>query len=372
MSKFFQTSKKGETHELKEELNSDNKEKQKNAIKKVIASMTVGRDVSSLFSDVTRLISTVAIDIKKLVYLYVMNTAKSQPEKAVLLAGSFVRDSQHDSPLIRGLAIRTMSAINVEKMADYLADPLKKALRDSDPYVRKTAATAVAKMYSINLAKVEEGGFLEILQDLMSDSNPTVVSNAVAALCEIREVSGVNGVPGANPNNDLAEFKPQTVHTLLNALNEASEWGQVYILEGLSGYHAKTQEEADLIAERIIPRLQHGNAAVVLAGVKLLVQYLETWAKRAPIETRAETIRKFCSKMAPPLVSLVRCSRRRPSECASCVRLATPLCCLARWSRHKTARFVPHSPAAFCTYYRAPCTPLVASESAGSCTRNFK
>uniref|UniRef100_A0A7S4LG68 AP complex subunit beta n=1 Tax=Eutreptiella gymnastica TaxID=73025 RepID=A0A7S4LG68_9EUGL len=267
--------------------------------------MTVGRDVSSLFSDVTRLISTVAIDIKKLVYLYVMNTAKSQPEKAVLLAGSFVRDSQHDSPLIRGLAIRTMSAINVEKMADYLADPLKKALRDSDPYVRKTAATAVAKMYSINLAKVEEGGFLEILQDLMSDSNPTVVSNAVAALCEIREVSGVNGVPGANPNNDLAEFKPQTVHTLLNALNEASEWGQVYILEGLSGYHAKTQEEADLIAERIIPRLQHGNAAVVLAGVKLLVQYLETWAKRAPIETRAETIRKFCSKMAPPLVSLV-------------------------------------------------------------------
>lgn len=41
------------------------------------------------------------------------------------------RDSQHESPLIRGLAIRTMSAVNVEKMADYLADPLKRALRDS-------------------------------------------------------------------------------------------------------------------------------------------------------------------------------------------------------------------------------------------------
>lgn len=86
----------------------------------------------------------------------------------------------------------------------------------------------------------------------------------MAALTEIREVSGARGIRGADSNNDLAEFKPQTVHTLLNALNEASEWGQVYILEGLSGYNAKTQEEADLIAERIIPRLQHGNAAVVL------------------------------------------------------------------------------------------------------------
>lgn len=36
MSKFFQTTKKGETLELKEELNSESKDKQKNAIKKVI------------------------------------------------------------------------------------------------------------------------------------------------------------------------------------------------------------------------------------------------------------------------------------------------------------------------------------------------
>lgn len=41
----------------------------------------------------------------------------------------------------------------------------------------------------------------------------------------------------------------------------APEWGQVYILEGLSGYTPKTQEEADLIAERIVPRLQHGGQA---------------------------------------------------------------------------------------------------------------
>ena len=50
-AKYFANSKKGEIFELKGELNSDKKEKRKEAVKKVIASMTVGKDVSSLFPD---------------------------------------------------------------------------------------------------------------------------------------------------------------------------------------------------------------------------------------------------------------------------------------------------------------------------------
>ena len=44
-SKYFQTTKKGEMFELKAELNSEKREKRKEAVKKVIASMTVGKDV---------------------------------------------------------------------------------------------------------------------------------------------------------------------------------------------------------------------------------------------------------------------------------------------------------------------------------------
>ena len=42
-AKYFANSKKGEIFELKGELNSDKKEKRKEAVKKVIASMTVGK-----------------------------------------------------------------------------------------------------------------------------------------------------------------------------------------------------------------------------------------------------------------------------------------------------------------------------------------
>ena len=47
-------------------------------------------------------------------------------------------------------------------------------IQDEDPYVRKTAAVCVAKLHDINAQLVEDQGFLELLKDLLSDSNPMV------------------------------------------------------------------------------------------------------------------------------------------------------------------------------------------------------
>ena len=119
-SKYFQTTKKGEIHELKEELNNPKMEKKKEAVKKVIAAMTVGKDVSMLFTDVVNCIQTQNIELKKLVYLYLINYAKSQPDLAILAVNTFVKDTQDPNPLIRALAVRTMGCIRVDKIVEYL------------------------------------------------------------------------------------------------------------------------------------------------------------------------------------------------------------------------------------------------------------
>jgi len=109
------------------------------------------------------------VQVKKLVYLYLINYAKSNPDLTIMVrvhtwcagggrmvmcsialshlnpaqaVNSFVKDSEHPSPLIRALAIRTMGCIRVEKITEYLAPPLKRALGDEDPYVRKTVRRA--------------------------------------------------------------------------------------------------------------------------------------------------------------------------------------------------------------------------------------
>ena len=67
-----------------------------------------------------------------------------------------------------------MGCIRVDRITEYLCEPLRRCLVDEDPYVRKTAAICVAKLFDINPEMVDEQGFLEMLQDLISDSNPTV------------------------------------------------------------------------------------------------------------------------------------------------------------------------------------------------------
>ena len=100
----------------------------------------------------------------------------------------------------------------VEKITEYLCEPLRRCLKDEDPYVRKTAAICVAKLYDINADLVKDQGFIDKLMELISDSNPMVVANAVAALAEI---------------NAEPEMTPSSVNKLLTALNECTEWGQV-------------------------------------------------------------------------------------------------------------------------------------------------
>lgn len=78
------------------------------------------------------------------------------------------------NPLIRALAIRTMGYIQVEKIIDCLVDPLRHCLRDRDPYVRKTAAICVAKLYMYDNVLVESEQFIDMLRDLLTDPNPTV------------------------------------------------------------------------------------------------------------------------------------------------------------------------------------------------------
>ncbi|XP_022760479.1 beta-adaptin-like protein B isoform X2 [Durio zibethinus] len=219
---------------------------------------------------------------------YFSTTKKGEIPELKEELNSQYKDSQDPNPLIRALAVRTMGCIRVDKITEYLCDPLQRCLKDDDPYVRKTAAICVAKLYDINAELVEDRGFLESLKDLISDNNPMVVANAVAALAEIQE----------NTSIPIFEITSHTLSKLLTALNECTEWGQVFILDALSRYKAADAREAENIVERVTPRLQHANCAVVLSAVKMILQQME-------LITSTDVVRNLCKKMAPPLVTLL-------------------------------------------------------------------
>uniref|UniRef100_A0A7S1PK62 Beta-adaptin appendage C-terminal subdomain domain-containing protein n=1 Tax=Alexandrium catenella TaxID=2925 RepID=A0A7S1PK62_ALECA len=251
--------------------------------------MTVGKDVSALFADVVNCIQTDNIELKKLVYLYVMNYAKAQPELAILAINTFRKDASDSNPLIRSLAVRTMGCIRLDQVTEYLLEPLRKCCQDPDPYVRKTSAICIPKVYDINPELVEDQGFIEILKDMLSDGNPMVVANAVAGLAEISEACG----------KDLLDLHVKaTVTKLTAALNECNEWGQVFILDALSSYVPACGPDADFITERVTARLSHVNPAVVLAAIKVILKCME-------YVDNTEAVRMLAKKLNPPLVTLL-------------------------------------------------------------------
>ena len=148
MSTYFKTDKSSELSELIHELNSNKPDDRKEAAKQVIAMMTIGKDVSALFPHMVKCMETQSIEMKKLVYLYIINYAKSKPDLTIMAVNSFQKDAREKmNPLMRALAVRTMGCIRIERITEYLCESLKDCLNDDDPYVKKTAALAVAKLF---------------------------------------------------------------------------------------------------------------------------------------------------------------------------------------------------------------------------------
>mmetsp|Transcript_18397 Transcript_18397/g.27547 ORF Transcript_18397/g.27547 Transcript_18397/m.27547 type:complete len:919 (-) Transcript_18397:104-2860(-) len=287
-SRYFSSTKKGEIAELKMELNDLNEEVVKDAVKKVIASMTVGKDVSALFPDVLKRMTTNDVELKKLVYLYIITYARSSPKVVLLSVNSFTKDAKHRSPLIRALVIRTIGCIRLPDVVDYFCPPLQEGLKDSDPYVRKTAAVCVAKLYDVSPEAVEDHGFLKTLRGLISDNNAMVVANAVAALAEIAE----------STSKDVFKITPDMLNKLLAAMNECTEWGQVSILDCLSKYNP-TSKQAETVVERVVPRLIHANSAVSLSAVKVIIKYLDV------VENKSMKTYVIREKVPNPLITIL-------------------------------------------------------------------
>lgn len=153
-----------------------------------------------------------------MVYLYLINYSRVKPDLASYALDGFLSDSSDRNPLIRALAVRTMAYIPVPAVHLALVDPLRHSLQDTDPYVRKTAAICVAKLFAQDRALVEKEGFVGSLRDLLADANSTVVANAVAALMEMCERS----------DNISLRLNMTIANRLMAALGECSESVSVY------------------------------------------------------------------------------------------------------------------------------------------------
>ena len=120
---------------------------------------------------------------------------------------------------------------------------------------------------------------------LEEESNAMVIANCICSLIEISTTKG----------QDMLNINWKKLKHLMSALHENNEQTQIYLLEGISKYNPKKQDE---INEKFLPCVSHFNSGVVLSVIKILVKLLD-------LVENPETIRSVCKKITPSLVTLL-------------------------------------------------------------------
>lgn len=285
-SAYFE--KKGEVHELRVLLRGAaadrDQQRKRDAIKKVIAYMTLGIDVSPLFSEMIMASATQDLVQKKMVYLYLVNYAESNSEVAILAVNTLQKDCRDDDPMIRGLALRSLCSLSLLNMVEYLQPAVQRGLEDVNGYVRKTAVIGVVKVFHISPSVVLETNLLPTLQKLVHDSDVHVVSNAIAAVEEVMVEDG-----GFQPTREI-------VTNLLNRLSQFSEWGQCAVLRLLAKYRVTDEGEMFDIMNILDSLLKQSSSAAVLSVTKI---FIDLTSNR--LELQIEVLRR----LKGPLLTLM-------------------------------------------------------------------
>ena len=123
---------------------------------------------------------------------------------------------------------------------------------------------------------------------LEEESNAMVIANCICSLIEISTTKG----------QDMLNINWKKCKHLMSALHENNEWTQIYLLEGISKYNPKKQDEINEIIEKFLPCVSHFNSGVILSVIKILVKLLD-------LVENPETIRSVCKKITPSLVTLL-------------------------------------------------------------------
>ncbi|OHT02090.1 Adaptin N terminal region family protein [Tritrichomonas foetus] len=271
-----------EIPKLRDKLDSNSKYERKEAATRVCAIMRQGENVLPLFSNMLRCVKTDDIQLKKLAYLYLIKYSSQEPEQAIMAVNTFIQDSQDANPIVRALAVRTMCRIRLQSVAENMIIPLKRAMKDESPYVRKTAAFGVSKLYDILPDAVENAGLFDQLLSLLRDENPMVVSNTIAAIFEINQTR----------SKPILTLTAETVIPILSALNDCTEWCQTMILDALSQYVPESTDHAESLIDRLVPFLKNANPAVVIGAFKCIYIFME-YDERGPPAILPEIIPPF-------------------------------------------------------------------------------
>ncbi|KAI0017619.1 ARM repeat-containing protein [Xylariomycetidae sp. FL0641] len=247
--------------QLKKLLDSRNEREVLDGLRRVISMMYRQQRTLPFFSSVVKNVASPNLEIKKLVYIYLIHHAEQEPDMALLSINTIQKSLSDTNPQVRALALRTMSGIRVPVISQIVSLAIKKGAGDMSPHVRKAAALAIPKCYRLEPTTLPQ--LLEYLATLLGDRQYFVAGAAVSAFMEICP--------------DRIDLIHKHYRSLVKKIVDMDEWSQLAMLRLMTMYarrcfprRVRTAKAEDKSADlqdfygEVSDRQEEGEQVVVL------------------------------------------------------------------------------------------------------------
>ncbi|KAK4188320.1 AP-3 adaptor complex subunit beta [Podospora australis] len=209
--------------QVKKLLDSRNEREVLDGLRRVISMMYRSQKTLPLFSSVVKNVASPNLEIKKLVYIYLIHHAEQEPDLALLSINTIQKSLSDTSPQVRALALRTMSGIRVPVISQIVSLAIRKGAGDMSAYVRRAAALAIPKCYRLDPSQLPQ--LMEYLTTLLGDKQYYVAGAAVTAFLEVCP--------------ERIDLIHKNYRNLVKMIVDMDEWSQLSTLRLMTVYARK-------------------------------------------------------------------------------------------------------------------------------------
>ncbi|KAF7543694.1 hypothetical protein G7Z17_g10533 [Cylindrodendrum hubeiense] len=230
-------------NQMRKLLDSRNDRDVLEGLRRVMAMMYRNHKTLPFFSNVVKNVASPNLEIKKLVYIYLIHHAEQEPDLALLSINTIQKSLSDQNPQVRALALKTMSGIRVPVISQIVSLAIKKGVADMSPYVRKAAALAIPKCHRLDPTQAPQ--LIEYLATLLGDKLYYVAGAAVSAMLEICP--------------DRIDLIHKHYRALIKQVVDMDEWSQLATLRMMTYYARKCFPRRNQSSEEPIKQSQNNR-----------------------------------------------------------------------------------------------------------------
>ncbi|GIX62947.1 adapter-related protein, putative [Babesia caballi] len=252
---------------LDERAHAENNARRREILKRLIRCMTLGMDVSRLYTEVVMVSHTMDPVQKKMIYMFLSAYSKDNLDLTVLTINTLLKDVESVDPVIRCLALRNISSFDTTLSNHYAKNAVLKKFHDPSDAVKRSAIIGGLRIYRSQCAiaaKERSDDFdrdeqrADMVQHLMSSLKSLNLDVMFDSMCVYSEMVESEG--------DILLSKPSVVY-LINRIKKMNEWQQCLTLKLLETYTPAGDELFDLL-NLLDDLLNYTTTAVFLATAK--------------------------------------------------------------------------------------------------------